>query len=566
METLPNIDINIKVGDSLLAPVVNIGLFIEKRIIDEYKNLFKQYQETSDKQERDKIRKELEQMREEIAEKGRVLDEKYVYDNKLVWNIDFPHTIADNGQFKGFDVIIANPPYIGEKGHKEMFDKIKRGVLGKYYQGKMDLFYFFFHLALDIASRNGVISFITTNYYPTDTGAKKLRKDFKERAIVRQLINFNELEIFKGLGIHNMITILQKGHDENAIAYTCVTKRKGSIASEVFQAIVDGKDIETDYYKVTQKDLYDGEEYYMILTRNSNESGKSIQTILDKVKKQGVNLGIICNITCGIHAGAEKVSKSIAAYFNDLNYNIGDGIFVLNQKEALQFSGKPYLKPYFKSSDISKWTSITKSSQYILYSTPYNKISDNVFMTHISKYKPVLQHVREINNESLDNWLYLRRGIHNESVYINPKIVTPYRTNTLKFSYIEKPWYSSLDVYYIVDPEKGIDLRYILALLNSKLYYLWFYYRGKRKGEVLELYQKPLSEVPIKRIPVSEQQPFIHLVNQILGIKQSNPDADVSSLESQIDNLVYQLYVLEPDEIAIIENEINKIENSKKSE
>ena len=86
--------------------------------------------------------------------------------------------------------------------------------------------------------------------------------------------------------------------------------------------------------------------------------------------------------------------------------------------------------------------------------------------------------------------------------------------------------------------------------------YIWFYYRGKRKGEALEFYQKPLSEVPIKRVSVSEQQPFIHLVNQILGIKQSNPDADVSSLESQIDNLVYQLYGLEPDEIAIIESEI----------
>lgn len=44
----------------------------------------------------------------------------------------------------GFDIIITNPPYIGEKGHKEIFREIKQGTLGKYYQGKMDLFYFFF--------------------------------------------------------------------------------------------------------------------------------------------------------------------------------------------------------------------------------------------------------------------------------------------------------------------------------------------------------------------------------------------------------------------------------------
>lgn len=59
----------------------------------------------------------------------------------------------------GFDVVIANPPYVGEKGHKEVFRKIKAGCLSEFYQRKMDLFYFFFHLALNLGKQDSSISF-----------------------------------------------------------------------------------------------------------------------------------------------------------------------------------------------------------------------------------------------------------------------------------------------------------------------------------------------------------------------------------------------------------------------
>ena len=165
----------------------------------------------------------------------------------------------------GFDIIITNPPYIVEKGHKEIFREIKQGTLGKYYQGKMDLFYFFFHLALDIGKQNSQIAFITTNYYTTAYGAKKLRQEFKENTIIRMLINFNELKIFKSaLGQHNMVTILEKAQDERVFAQTCITQKQGIANSQTLQQIFSGRDTETHYYKVSQKDVYDGDEYYIL--------------------------------------------------------------------------------------------------------------------------------------------------------------------------------------------------------------------------------------------------------------------------------------------------------------
>jgi adenine-specific DNA-methyltransferase len=99
--------------------------------------------------------------------------------------------------------------------------------------------------------------------------------------------------------------------------------------------------------------------------------------------------------------------------------------------------------------------------------------------------------------------------------------------------------------------------------LNSKLYYQWLYHRGKRKGEALELYQVPLSEVPIKVIGKEEQQPFIQLVDRILAITTKtdydphNPPQEQKKLEREIDQRVYKLYGLTKEEIELVEKSTN---------
>ena len=93
----------------------------------------------------------------------------------------------------------------------------------------------------------------------------------------------------------------------------------------------------------------------------------------------------------------------------------------------------------------------------------------------------------------------------------------------------------------------------MLGLLNSKLYYIWLYNKGKRKGESLELYQKPLSEIPIKKATQSQQQQIVALVDQILAIKKTDSNADTSALEREIDGLVYGLYGLTEEEVKVVE-------------
>ena len=134
----------------------------------------------------------------------------------FLWKLHFADVFREKG---GFDVVIGNPPYVGESGNKDIFRPIAQGNLGKFYQGKMDLFYFFLHLALELVRKNGKCAFITTNYFLTAFGAKKLRIDLKERSVIRNLINFNELKIFESaLGQHNMISIFDKGQNFEKVA------------------------------------------------------------------------------------------------------------------------------------------------------------------------------------------------------------------------------------------------------------------------------------------------------------------------------------------------------------
>ena len=66
-----------------------------------------------------------------------------------------------------------------------------------------------------------------------------------------------------------------------------------------------------------------------------------------------------------------------------------------------------------------------------------------------------------------------------------------------------------MDVYFITRKDPAVALKFVLSLLNSHLYYFWLYHKGKRKGEALELYQRPLAELPLHTIPAKEQIPFI---------------------------------------------------------
>ena len=485
----------------------------------------------------------------------------------FLWHTWFSDVFNRGDGKDGFDIVIGNPPYIGEKGHKEIFQPVKADIhLGQYYLGKMDYFYFFFHLAFNMLSPNGVATFITTNYYPTALGARRLRADIKDRINIKILFNLGELRLFENApGQHNIISSFSKGKDDCKCQVIDVHK-KGALNPLMFTSIISRKDEDTAYADVAQEDLYDGEENYIRLQNSSSDN--PLSSLLDKIQLGNSTLGNIAEVNAGIMGGCDSITNHNMKYAdadyiqcNDIRKD--DGVFVLDcsyfrDSDTIHLiQNYPFYKDFYKNSDISRYYTNEATTKRLIFSssdTPLNE--QEMIKSCLAIYQPILRRIREINNEKIEYWYQLRRGTAHPHIFASAKIVCPQRSKVNTFGYNACDWYASADVYYITNPHKDYHIKYILGLLNSKLYYVWLYHKGKRKGETLELYQKPLSEIPIKKTSSDIQNSIIKIVDEIIALKKTNSNHDTSSLERQIDAIVYDIYGLTDTEIKIIEQSI----------
>lgn len=447
-----------------------------------------------------------------------LIDDISVTDKAFDWNSrEGFKEILDNG---GFDIVIGNPPYVGEKGNKDVFRKIKSTEWGnQFYEGKMDLFYFFFHKAIDLTRENGFISFITTNYFITADGGLKLRKDLKSRTIITKLINFDEFKIFdNALGQHNMITFLIKSNNKESFAHNSVTSRKGCMDSNISNEIMNGNDELTQYYTVAQDNLFEGDKYYIRLEGTTESRNDINSIILNKIKNNSDLLGEICYINAGADVTISKITNKHLKNF-DGNFSMGDGVFVLSQEEisslTLNSHEKIILKDYIKSSNIKKY-SVETTSDKLIYLTWEDDISKfPTFEGHLSRFKEILEDQVKRYNENYP-WFALHRPREKDIFESKEKILVPYRSKCNVFGYSESPLYSSRDVFFIRTKDENYNLKYILTLLNSKLFYMWLYFKGKRKGQTLELYGTPLSNIPIKLITKNVQKQYIEKADKMI--------------------------------------------------
>ena len=593
---LPNLDYKIMQGNSLLESYKGLDLSKltyeresakdtgEWNLFDNEKNhlqkqvsqLLNNYYSCSDHARKDQLRKQISETITSLLTSQsfdcRILSELKQLnlagnDQFFLWHTWFSDVFNRADGKNGFDIVIGNPPYIGEKGHKEIFQPVKSDIhLGQYYLGKMDYFYFFFHLSFNLLTDAGISTFITTNYYPTALGARRLRADIKERTSIITMFNLGELRLFENApGQHNMISSFIKGD----FTYKCKVidvHKKGTLNPQMFMRIVSQKDSDTSYAEVSQDNIFDGEENYI---RLQNDSGEDLlSSLLIKLQLGNTVLGKIAEVNAGIMGGCDSITKHNMKYVdadyirkNDIRKD--DGVFVLDNNNIRDLNTihmiqeYPFYKDFYKNSDISRYITKEKTQKRIIFSSTNTPLNEQIIIrSYLSLYKPILKQIRAINKENTDYWYQLRRGTAHPYIFTNPKIVCPQRSKTNTFGYNECDWYASADVYFITNPINGYSLKYILGLLNSKLYYTWLYHKGKRKGETLELYQKPLSEIPIKRVSSEVQNSIIKIVDEIITHKKTDSRYDTSVLEQKIDTIVYNIYGLTDSEIKFIEKGI----------
>ena len=364
-----------------------------------------------------------------------------------------------------------------------------------------------------------------------------------------------------------MISSFSKRKDDCKCQVIDVHK-KGALTPMIFTSIINRKDKDSAYADILQENLYDGVENYIRL-QNENENN-SLVSIIRKIEYGNNQLHQIATVNQGIVSGADKVTNKHLLNYT-LNSKKDDGIFTLSKdvykdidtiNKIRNSSEVGMLKPFYKNSDIFRFSTNCYVEKYILFLGKDIKNESELtrnfplIYNHLKPFRQIMIDKRLSLNEKTERWFTLNRGTGHPEIFVSPKIVCPQRSKTNTFGYNECDWYATSDVFYITNSQKEYNLKYILGLLNSKLYYIWLYNRGKRKGEILELTAKPLSEIPIKKATPDIQNSIVRIVDEIMDLKKCNPNHDTSSLERQIDTIVYDIYGLTDAEIKIIEQSI----------
>ena len=498
----------------------------------------------------DRIEWELieETLKEEDNEEAMEQLEQYKKNKSkpfFLWKLYFSDVFQRENP--GFDVVIGNPPYVKEYTNKNAFDGLRDLP---YYQGKMDLWYLFGCIGIDILRNEGVECYIAPNNWITNAGASIFRNKIIADTQILQFIDFGNYKIFSA-GIQTMVYLLKKSKNSSTYDSSYSKLMRENISSLELSDFLHSKQ-EKQYFKkypVEFDSLEFKDTYITFLT-------KDIATVLDHIEREGNFRLNKSEIAQGIVSPQETLTKSNAEKLDGV-YEVGIGIFVLDdtEKDNLNFNKNEVkiIKPYYTTNQIAKYRFDSRNKLWIIYtkSDIKNKISDypNI-KRHLDRFGKII---------TSDNKPYGLHRARNENFFIEEKIISLRKCVEPTFSYTTSNSYVS-QTFFIIKPER-INAKYLLSILNSRLVSFWLFYKGKLQGNLYQVDFEPLKNIPIKEIPPQKQHPSINIVDQILFITKdddypNNPEkqARVKELEKEIDKLVYKLYDLTPEEIDIVEN------------
>jgi hypothetical protein len=224
------------------------------------------------------------------------------------------------------------------------------------------------------------------------------------------------------------------------------------------------------------------------------------------------------------------------------------------------------IKPILRGRDIHRYYYEWKGLWLIFTRRGFDIGKYPAIKNHLSKYKKQLEPRPPDWNEKENGrwegrkpgpykWYEIQDNIAYYPEFEKEKVVYPNMTKFLPFIYDERKFYTNQKCYILTSSQsESRFLKYLVAILNSAMGgWLIRIIFPELQGGTREINENIFINFPIPKIPDKSQQPFITLVDQILAAKQKDPNTDTSTLERQIDKMVYELYELTPNEIAIVE-------------
>ncbi|MBN8587303.1 MAG: Eco57I restriction-modification methylase domain-containing protein [Rhodothermia bacterium] len=540
LETLPNIDINIKCGNSLVSRFaidadLKQALKKSKWTIDSYRIAVDTYRNAESKEQKremerliadiksdfrseislndpkvKKLRKlsgdlyqmtnqgqlfemskkekadwnkKVTQLTEETKKLENEIEEikaNKIFENAFEWRFEFPEVLNDDGDFVGFDCIIGNPPY-GVKLDNSTINILKSNYPAGNSGILQDSYISFIVLGLCLGKPDSILSYIIPNTWRLINIAYDFRKDSLNK-----------------FGLYKIDTFLNPVFDE---------------------AVVDCDIV-----------FYDKNENKKI-SLNINEADKQL-----KSNQISVSTLISQNI--------------INSHLTENQYNLIHKIQSETEQLKNIMSIKNGVKPYEVGKGNPKQTKVTLSEKPFTKSTKV----DDTFVPLIggSDFHRYTLKWNKDNYISYGPWLAAPRDA--EIFEKDEKIIVRQTSDKLIATIIQKGFVMRNNTHILLSDKADYKLKFILALLNSKLFDFIYWTINPEKGEALaEVKAMHLDQLPIKLADNSTQEKIETLVDQILAKKSQDLSADTTDLENKIDTLVYQLYELTEEEIKIIE-------------
>ncbi|HMS98897.1 MAG TPA: TaqI-like C-terminal specificity domain-containing protein [Saprospiraceae bacterium] len=582
LETLPNIDINIKCGNSLVsrftidADMKDVLKKAKKWNIQTYKLAVNGYRNAKTKEEKREFESLIEQIKTDFksevdkpfmkkiseargkaeklameitnltafgqkidaslkknlevatatltkleAEREDILQNK-IFENAFEWRFEFPEVLNDEGDFVGFDVVIGNPPYISLSKDKEQSEYFSKMNYQTYSKGA-DIYCLFYELGGNILKPLGYITYITSNSWLRAIYGELLKKHFIDNLQPIALMNIEDVQIFEEATVESNIITLKRFSDSKS--FPVVNLSKDYILGDSL----------TEYFYKHKFEFTPSSTSEWFIGNQSNGMLKS------KI---------------------ENGSKLLKEFNIDINRGFLTGLneaFIINESKKNELIKKDsrnndIIKPILRGRDLKKYY-YTFENVYLINS--HNGIK-SIGLKRIDsevEYPTIYEHLKsfspkiEIRFDKGDHWSNLRNCAYLKD-FEKEKIIWGEISDKPKFAYDDNKYFAEATTFLMT----GEKLKFLLAILNSKVSEWYFNLIGTTTGMGTNRWKKYKIELLPIKVPSAEQENEIEkIVNKILVIKKQSPTADTTNLESQIDHLVYELYGLTEEEIDIVE-------------
>ena len=495
-------------------------------------------QKKAQKEKKEKLEVEINKLAKEIDE----IKTNALYKNAFEWRFEFPEVLDNNGDYLGFDLVIGNPPYIRHEEIKHLKPQLEKDFV--VFNSSADILTYFFELGNNILKPKGGLSYIVSNKFFKVSYGDNLRSYLMQNTLMQQIIEFDKVNIFDEATVKAAIVQFRKEKLAKTFTYVDVLEKPDNLEKVVKEF---GKQYEQMLFNKGQW-IFQSEDNWKIYEKISKhgtalsewdlkinfgiKTGFNEAFLLDEetkdrlIKEDKSAAKIIKRLIRG-----REVEKYEATFQNTYLIFLPKGYTI---KKNL-----PKFNPHHLADDSPRYGNMDFDAAWIWLKENYPSIAN-----HILPFKESA----EKRQDKGDYWWELRACDYYVD-FEKPKLIWKRIGSKLRFCYDETGTYT-LDSTCIAT---GKQLKYLVGVLNSKLVENELNRFAPKTGTGdLIISVQALSPLQIP-VPTEKQEKHMNeLVDKIISQKQQGKDS--SDNEKKIDDLVYKLYNLTEEEIAIIEN------------